>query len=257
MTTGTAPDLTEAVQLTVLRSTGGGQYELVGATPLTNISATPAHSIAKIPANIAVRAGDTIGLKYQTSKTMGVWSPSGGTPADDVRHWGGTYTPGSTYTPLAGDIYGGKRLNLEAVLSYTPAPSPLPAPDTTAPVLSRLKTKNVKFGINTKGAVISAKKVKKKKGTTISYTSSEAATVTFKISSVKKSAKTKKTTYKLVQSFSRTAKLGTNSFAFSGRYLAKGKKRALTPGKYRLTATPVDAAGNVGTARSVSFTIIA
>jgi hypothetical protein len=116
-----------------------------------------------------------------------------------------------------------------------------------------LSSKNAKFRVNTKGAVISKTKPK---GTTIKFSTSEDAKLTFSITRSVKSSKTKKTTYKIVKSFSRSAKAGDNSFSFSGRYRdAKGKKRALAPGKYKLTATPTDAAGNVGLPRSISFTI--
>jgi hypothetical protein len=253
MQTGTAPDPTEAVQLTVIRSTGTNQFQLVSATPLTNISSTPAHSIAKIPANLTVKAGDTIGMKYQTSKTKGVYSPSGGTVADQVRHWGGTYTEGSTYTTTVGDIFSSNRMNLEAVLSYTPPPPPV-TKDTTVPVISALKSKYAKFRVNSKGVVISAKTPK---GTKFTFSASEPAKVTLAVLRAVKSKKTKKTTFKLVHTFTRNAALGANSLAYSGRYRdAKKKKRLLKPGKYKITATPVDAAGNVGVPVSAKFTLI-
>jgi hypothetical protein len=255
MQIGSTPDPTESVVLTVVRADGGSQFKLVAATPTTNISATPAHSIATIPAGLAVNAGDTIGLKYNTAKTQGVWSPSGSTPADEVRHWGGAYTAGSTYTPDFGDIFGGKRLNLEAVLSYTPAPPPPTTTDATAPVITSLKSKYTKFRVNFKGVVLIAKVPR---GTKLTYSTSEAASVSFSVSRAITSAKTKKTTFKLVHGFKRSAIAGLNSVAYSGRYLdAKGKKRALKIGKYKLTATPVDAAGNVGAPQSVSFKVTA
>jgi hypothetical protein len=74
---------------------------------------------------------------------------------------------------------------------------------------------------------------------------------------VVKSKTSKKTTLKLVQTFTRNAAGGKNAFAYSGRYRdSKGKKHALKPSVYKLIATPVDAAGNVGTPQSKHFTII-
>lgn len=53
-------------------------------------------------------------------------------------------------------------------------------------------------------------------------------------------------------SFSRSAPIGRSKVAFSGRI----GRRALKPGRYVLRATPTDAAGNVGAARTVSITIV-
>jgi hypothetical protein len=47
-------------------------------------------------------------------------------------------------------------------------------------------------------------------------------------------------------------RLGANSFRFTGRLRA----RKLPPGDYRLAATPVDAAGNLGATRRVAVTIV-
>jgi hypothetical protein len=52
--------------------------------------------------------------------------------------------------------------------------------------------------------------------------------------------------------FRRTAPAGRSRVAFSGRI----GRRALKPGRYRLRATPTDAAGNVGAARSLSIRIV-
>lgn len=252
---GPTPDVGESVQPFVVRSIGSGQYQLIGTTASTNISSTPAHAVAKIPTSIAVLAGDSIGLKYNTSKIAGSWSPAGSSENDKVVPWGGGYTPGATYTPGPTDGTGQQRVNLEATLSYSlPLDQGPPLKDTVAPLISNLKSKNAKFRVNPKGPVLTARAPK---GTKFTFNSSENANVTFTISRSSKSAKTKRTTFKKVNSLRRLAESGTNTLPFSGRYRdLKGKTRALKPGKYKLTLTPIDKAGNVGIPQSVSFKIV-
>jgi hypothetical protein len=138
--------------------------------------------------------------------------------------------------------------------------------DLAAPVGASLKFTPKSFRPNPgKPASITAVKKKKPKGSTVSFTLSEAATVNFtveqKLKGRKKGSKcvAKRKTgrkcsfYKAVKgSFSRASTAGANTLKFSG--FVNGK--SLKPGSYRLVATPTDAAGNTGAAFLGAFTIL-
>src|SRR4051794_4440557 len=120
----------------------------------------------------------------------------------------------------------------------TPAPAPAPSPDTTAPVLSGL-------GVVT-GAALKVRS-----------TLSEAGKLTVVIERARAGRKKGKTclagrrhgktctTYSKLASYTVAAPAGAATIALPKRKLAKGR--------YRLLVTPIDAAGNRGAARTLSF----
>jgi hypothetical protein len=139
-----------------------------------------------------------------------------------------------------------------------PPPPPTvgpPPPSDPPPSLSSLRVKPKAF---VAGA---------KKPATISYSSSEAAKVTFKVEWVSKGARVGRACVKrtpanakrkacprfapLAGSFSQAAKAGPNSLPFKGRL---GKK-ALASGPYRLTAVALDSAGQSSPAVRTRFQI--
>jgi FG-GAP-like repeat len=111
--------------------------------------------------------------------------------------------------------------------------------DVTKPVLSGLKLSRKRFKVGRKPTARSAAKA----GTKIRYRLSEAATVRL---TIQRRGKKKKYVLR------RKGKSGANSVAFSGRV---GKKR-LRAGRYRLTVTATDAAGNVSAKRTLRFRIV-
>jgi hypothetical protein len=133
-----------------------------------------------------------------------------------------------------------------------PAPPTLgpPAPD-PPPVLSNLRVKPRAFSL---AATSGAKKPAAR--ATISYTSSEAAGVTFKVERVAKGARVGKACVKrtpanskrkacrrfvrVAGSFSQAAQPGPNSLRFNGKLGGK----SLAAGPYRLVAVALDPAGN-------------
>jgi DNA-binding beta-propeller fold protein YncE len=164
------------------------------------------------------------------------------------------------------------RFDIEQSPAPSPPAAPAPAPDRTAPTLSGYALSRTTFAAASKGATIAvaaAKRPKPKVGTTIRYTLSEAATVTFTVEKatsgrkvkgkcVKPSRKNRKarrcTRYvALKPSVRRASAAGRNSVKFTGRL--HGRK--LAPGRYRLVATARDAAGNVAKAKRVAFRIAA
>jgi hypothetical protein len=144
-----------------------------------------------------------------------------------------------------------------------PGTAPGPAPDTTAPVVSSLKVSPATFRVSAKSTAISAKK-RKPKGTKIKFNLSEAAKVTLRIERKSKGHKKGKkclakrktgkrcTIYKAKGTLKRSGKAGSNSVAFSGRV---GKKK-LAKGRYRVTATATDAAGNKSKKKTATFRIV-
>lgn len=141
----------------------------------------------------------------------------------------------------------------------------LPAP----PSLSGLKMKHAKFRVKPRGKPLSAAKTPV--GSTLGLTLSQNAGVRFVLSTklqgkragskcvkrTKKNAKKKACTYyRKVFGFNRSLTAGATSLAFSGRY-KKGKKNAsLSPGSYRIQATPTNASGGIGAVAATTFRIV-
>jgi hypothetical protein len=147
-----------------------------------------------------------------------------------------------------------------------PAPPATPAPDKTASDVQNLRFQRRVFAAFGSGpsVIASARKKKTPKGSRVSYTLAEDATVKFKVERATKGrrkgkkcvAKRKKgkrcTIYKRIKgSFTHAGRKGSNSFRFSGR--VGGKK--LRPARYRLAAVATDTAGNRGKAVRRSFRI--
>jgi uncharacterized repeat protein (TIGR01451 family)/CSLREA domain-containing protein len=135
--------------------------------------------------------------------------------------------------------------------------------DITAPGLTTLALAPATFSAAGSGPSAAAAT-----GTTVRYSLSEAATVTFRVTTKKpgrkagkrcvrptrkNAAKRKcKRTVTLPGSFKHAGKAGLNSFRFTGRI--GGRK--LKPGKYRLVGVAKDAAGNKSKAVSAAFRIV-
>jgi hypothetical protein len=148
------------------------------------------------------------------------------------------------------------------------------AADRTAPGVTAASLTNKSFAVAKGATAISARKKKRKakRGTTIRYTLSEAATVRLTIERKLKGRRVKKgkkrvcakptrknrkkrkcTRYKRAgKTLTRKSKTGKNSVKFSGRI---GKK-ALKRGSYRLTIVATDAAGNKSKAKRLSFKVV-
>jgi hypothetical protein len=131
--------------------------------------------------------------------------------------------------------------------------------------LSRLRLSPQTFRAAARGASISA--VKRKVGTTVSYTQAVAAKTTFMVLVARPGRKgahdacgaptarnrTKRSCVRYVRvgSFTRSDRFGVNHFHFSGRV----RGRALATGRYRLAATP-RAAGHAGKTMQISFRVV-
>jgi streptogramin lyase len=116
------------------------------------------------------------------------------------------------------------------------------------------------------GSIASAKRRKVKRGSTVRYTLSEAATLTFTVERVnagrrvkgkcrrrtRKNRKRRRCALTLRGSFKHTGKAGANRFKFSGRL----RRRKLRPGRYRLVARAVDRAGNKTKPARAAFRIV-
>jgi hypothetical protein len=129
-----------------------------------------------------------------------------------------------------------------------------PGPDVVKPVFTRsLSLKPSSFTL--------------KRGTKVSYSLSEAATVTFTVErattgrrvggkcvkATKKNRKARRCTLFVTVSghIDEAGKPGANSFTFKGKL---GRK-SLKPGRYRLVAVAKDAAGNKSAAKRANFTV--
>ena len=114
--------------------------------------------------------------------------------------------------------------------------------DTTAPALGRVTLAPARFAVARGATAVSAAR----RGTSIRYGLSEPAKVTLRI---EKLAKGKRRTLGTLR---RTGAAGANRVRFSGRIA----RRALRPGRYRLTVRATDSAGNRSAARSAAFRIV-
>lgn len=144
-------------------------------------------------------------------------------------------------------------------------PTPAPAVD-PPPTVTSVKFSNKTFAIDKKIAALTAA-AKPKKGTKISFTLSEAASVKLAFQSkskgrtsgtkcVKETSKNRSAKKCTLLKTVATAKLsgvaGANSKKFGGRV---GKK-TLAVGSYQLVISATDAGGNSATAKAVPFTIV-
>lgn len=145
-----------------------------------------------------------------------------------------------------------------------PLPPITPA-DVSAPAITSAKLSNKTFAIDKKTNALSAAKTKK--GTKISFSLSEAATVKLAFQSistgrrsgskcVKKTSKNRSAKPCTITKTTATARLtgtaGSNSKSFGGKIGSK----TLKPGKYQLVITATDAAGNSSSSKPVKFTIV-
>jgi sugar lactone lactonase YvrE len=144
------------------------------------------------------------------------------------------------------------------------AATPPPAPDKTPPVISRVALSHRVFAVKKKGV---AARRKIARGTTFSYSLSEAATVTFKIERklrgrkvrgkcrrrTRKNAKRRRCTrYVRAGRFNQAGVAGRNRKRFSGRIGSSALRR----GSYRARLTALDAAHNRSRAASVRFKVV-
>lgn len=152
----------------------------------------------------------------------------------------------------------------EKAPAATPPAAPAPS-DTTAPSITSTKLSNKTFAIDKNVKALSAAKTKK--GTKISFSLSETASVKLAFQSltsgrksgskcVKQTAKNKSAKSCTIARTTATAKLtgtaGSNSKSFGGKIGSK----TLKPGKYQLVISATDSAGNASSAKPVKFTIV-
>jgi hypothetical protein len=132
-----------------------------------------------------------------------------------------------------------------------PAAQKQAAADAVAPKLSKARLSRRRFRV---GRGPTARVAAVRRGTVIGYTLSEAAGVRFKIERVRLVRKDGKRVrrYRAAGTLRRSAKLGRHRLRFSGRV----GKRALKPGRYRLTIVATDVAGNRGGGRRLTFTVV-
>jgi hypothetical protein len=148
---------------------------------------------------------------------------------------GPTPTPTPTPTPQGG----------EPTPQPTPQPTPSPTPDTVAPVIG-LKAVSSKLKPNT------ALKLK----ATLSEGASLSVSYERKVSG-RKVGKTCKAGAKKGKKCTTYKKLATVTVAgVGGSSTVTLPKRKLAAGDYRVVVTPVDAAGNQGAAKTVSFKVL-
>ena len=142
-----------------------------------------------------------------------------------------------------------------------PAPAPPPAPkDTTPPKLTGLKlTPSVFAAQSAKGAAAAKARRRPRRGSTISFTVTEGATVRFDVltrpaaaSGAAGKKKPKRRRPRRLGSLKRPATSGRNRVPFSGTIGG----RAIPPGTYTLAATATDAAGNVSHVATATFQIV-
>jgi len=136
-------------------------------------------------------------------------------------------------------------------------------PDAIAPVLSAASLTRTTFAVDPKGASVAVAK----RGTTIRYTLSEAATVRFTVerrltgrrvggrcratapSNRRRPACTR---FVAAGTFSQSSPTGRTTKRFAGRIA----KRSLRVARYRLTLVATDAAGNRSAARRLTFRVV-
>jgi hypothetical protein len=145
-----------------------------------------------------------------------------------------------------------------------PPPPPSPPPPSAKPVLSKLKVSPSTF----RGGSSLARISKSRTGTTITFALSENAKVTLRFAKAEPGRQVAKTCrqpersnranrhctrFVTVGSFAVPGRSGPNTIAFAGR-LSRAKR--LSPGSYKLTATPTDNAHDTGRPRAAKLRIV-
>jgi hypothetical protein len=272
---GSAPAGGAAVERTVRLTSGGpGFYRVASAavTPGSGV-AIAADSCSGRP--LAVGESCELTLRFTPGTTAGAVAAAV-TIADNSADGSRAISLGAVVTPVP-----------VAPRGPGPAPAPAPAPgpgagpgaaaDRTAPRVSALRLSPARFAVG-RGATarvaseaVAAGRARRapKRGTTIRFTLSEAARVTLTVQRranglrsgrrcLAPSAKLRRAKAKRCSRFAaagtlaRGGRSGANAIAFSGRI----GRRALPVGRYRLTATAVDGAGNRAAALSTAFTVV-
>ncbi len=127
---------------------------------------------------------------------------------------------------------------------------PAVAADRTRPVISRARLSRSRFRVGARATAISAVA----RGTTVAYSLSEAATAVLRIDrrvTVRRGTR-RVVRYRRAGALRRSGRAGPRRVAFSGRI----GRRALRPGRYRLTISARDGAGNAGRRRVLRFTVV-
>jgi hypothetical protein len=186
----------------------------------------------------------------------------------------------ATFTPAA--AHAGRRLRVRATATnergstsvvsaptepVAAGPATPPGPDKTLPVIRSLKLTNHTFAV-ARGVTPLAAATKRKRGTNIRSSLSEAGTARYAIQrelngrragkrcvkSTRKLRKRKRCKrYRPLQTLSRKVKQGGNVLFFTGRL----GSIALAPNRYRVVMRVTDAAGNTSVNRSARFRIVA
>lgn len=131
---------------------------------------------------------------------------------------------------------------IDNVRIYDPTPPPPPpvppVPDTTAPVISNAKLSDHRFESGRSGSGLMT--AARSRGATLTYDLSEAATVGV---SLRKYSPRSSTWSPVAGTSTLTGVAGPNRARLNARL---SSRKPLSPGKYMLLLTPVDAAGNAG-----------
>jgi polyvinyl alcohol dehydrogenase (cytochrome) len=152
---------------------------------------------------------------------------------------------GSEVNHFASPSAGGGRLFVgsgDQVTAYTVAQAPPPPPPRTAPALSRLRVSPHRVSLGRHRHRFKA---------TISYTLTDAATVTLTVKHRVRDRKGHRRWVRVRGKITLTGHVGANKFTFHGRI--GGHK--LGPGSYRLAAVP-SAGGTTGTIRTATLVVL-
>jgi hypothetical protein len=273
-----------------LRAAGGatdiGADQFVAAPAVTDVAGSGLDGHATITATIDTKGSPTrYSVIYGATTAYGSQSqtfslaPAASTQTVSVPLSG--LTPGATYHfALVASNNGGAAAHSDQTFtgSVTPPPGGSAGPSgagtggvsrsAQAPQLGALVFSHSVFAVAgaRPGAADIARRGRAPIGARITYTDTQAATTTFTISrrvagfvshgrcvtTRVKAGSRRCSTYVTVGFFKHRDRAGTNRFTFTGRMSG----RTLRPGRYRMTAVPVNAAGKHGRARAHAFRIV-
>jgi hypothetical protein len=183
----------------------------------------------------------------------------------DASAGSGAYAAATFVQQVAADATTRRLVAAVVDLPQPPVVDPTPPPDTTAPDVTGLALSRTRFRLGSALPSVAAVR----KGTTIRFTISEAATVRLRFSRAAPGRRVRGRCRKPTRrnrsgrrctrmvtvrgSVSRGVQPGARRIKFAGRLSAR---RRLTPGRYRMTLTARDAAGNVSTPDRVRFRLL-
>jgi hypothetical protein len=263
----------------VIAPTGSGEYKILHSSEAGTVTSEPrlTERISTFQTRLPIPAGSYVALATPVSPHLGSHGSGGSFENINDHITDGTTVPATSEGPGEllydadiepdADHDGFGDVSQDACPGdgathgmCGPVATPPPVAPKPKPVIDGFKANPKRFRVTPTGAVVS-KPHPAHAGTTLSLSLSEAASVAFTVERHVPCKPTEKKgkhcpRWAVVHSFKRELRAGKSSIAYSGRYKRAGRTQTLTPGSYRVSAVPTNAAGARGNPARTTLTVV-